>query len=207
VLHFAGHCTYDAKEPARSGWIFSDGEVLSAFELNRIDRIPKFVFSNACESGITPDRSEKRSVGLAPSFAEAFFARGVANFVCTAWPVDDLAARVFALELYARLIGIEPLRADAADAGDTGGGAAGRTPLRGGPQPMYRAMQAARQRIMRTPNGVRTWGAYQHYGNPFFRLFADEPDAADGAEAVEAADTAGKRVRRTGRRTTNSKRR
>src|SRR5918999_5020784 len=79
---------------------------LSANELNRIDRVPKFVFSNACESGITPDRSRERSVDLAPSFAEAFFARGVANFVCTAWPVDDAAARVFALTLYSDLLGI-----------------------------------------------------------------------------------------------------
>ena len=40
VLHFAGHCMYDSAEPAASGWIFSNGERLSARELNRIDRIP-----------------------------------------------------------------------------------------------------------------------------------------------------------------------
>jgi hypothetical protein len=31
-------------------------------ELSRIDHIPKFVFSNACELGITPDRSEQRDL-------------------------------------------------------------------------------------------------------------------------------------------------
>ena len=30
-----------------------------------------------------------------PPFAEAFFERGVANFICTAWPVDDVAAPGF----------------------------------------------------------------------------------------------------------------
>jgi hypothetical protein len=108
VLHFAGHCVYDPSEKAASGWVFSNGERLSANERRRIDRIPKFFFSNACESGITPDRSEKRSVDLAPTFAESFFERGVSNFVCTAWPVDDAAARAFALKLYQGLLGLEP---------------------------------------------------------------------------------------------------
>ena len=54
-----------------------------------MDRIPKFVFSNACESGVTVDDPGAATTGLAPSFAHAFFARGVSNFVCTAWPVND----------------------------------------------------------------------------------------------------------------------
>ncbi|MBK7203234.1 CHAT domain-containing protein [Candidatus Amarolinea dominans] len=101
VLHFAGHCVYNAQTPTRSGWIFTGGQLVTANEIRRVDRVPSFIFSNACESGITPDRSGRRSDLLAPTFAEAFFARGVANFVCTAWPVADLAARDFALTLYA----------------------------------------------------------------------------------------------------------
>jgi hypothetical protein len=172
VLHYAGHCRYDVKDPARSGWVFTGNEILSAHELNRIDRIPKFVFSNACESGITPDRSEKRSVALAPSFAESFFGRGVANFVCTAWPVDDLAARVFALRLYGELLGIKAAEEPAL---------AGRLP--DGPAPMHAAMHQSRLAIMNTPNGMRTWGAYQHYGNPYFRLF--DPEAMKKARRTD----------------------
>jgi hypothetical protein len=162
VLHFAGHCIYDKDRPTSSGWIFSQAkdERLSANELNRIDRIPRFVFSNACESGITPDRSERRSDQLAPSFAEAFFARGVSNFVCTAWPVDDVAAREFALALYAALLGLPK--------GDQGN----RYGL-SGPQPMHAAMREARLAVANSPLGARTWGAYQHYGNPYFRFFDD----------------------------------
>ncbi len=166
VLHYAGHCRFDTDEPSNSGWVFTGGEVLSAHELNRIDRIPKFVFSNACESGITPDRSEKRNVALAPSFAESFFARGVGNFVCTAWPVDDLAARVFSLRLYGQLLGLDPAAGD--DSTDV---EPHPTALSDGPQAMHIAMHHARLAIMGTPNGLRTWGAYQHYGNPYFRLF------------------------------------
>jgi hypothetical protein len=163
VLHFAGHCVYDPQDPAASGWIFTGGERLSANELRRVDRIPKFVFSNACESGITPDRSQERSVDLAPSFAESFFARGVSNFVCTAWPVDDVAAREFALRLYAGLLGLalvdgQGSRYEAVEA-----------------EPMHVAMRQARLAIADTPGGARTWGAYQHYGNPYLRFFAPTP--------------------------------
>jgi pimeloyl-ACP methyl ester carboxylesterase len=152
VLHFAGHCVYEENNPAASGWIFSvkDKLILSAAELSRLDRVPQFVFSNACESGVLPDRAELRNAGLAPNFAEAFFARGVGNFVCTAWPVNDFAARSFAESLYRALLGIK---------GD------GQPP-----QPMYKALQQARIAIHGTAGGVRSWGAYQHYGNPYFKL-------------------------------------
>jgi pimeloyl-ACP methyl ester carboxylesterase len=156
ILHYAGHCMFDKKDPSASGWVFTGGAILSANELNRIDHIPKFVFSNACESGITPDRASKRSSGLAPSFAEAFFARGVANFVCTAWLVDDTAAREFALELYSSLLGIEM---------DNG------KYVKASPKAMHRAMHLARRKIAEQDYGTQTWGAYQHYGNPRLRFF------------------------------------
>jgi len=156
VLHFAGHCVFKARDPAASGWVFSGRQLLSALELTRVDRVPEFVFSNACESGLTPDRAEARSVGLAPSFAESFFARGVANFVCTAWPVSDVGAVTFALALYQQLLGLEP------------DGAGYRTGI---PRVMHEAMREARCATAGVPDGVQTWGAYQHYGNPYFRLF------------------------------------
>ncbi|MCP9493661.1 MAG: CHAT domain-containing protein [Pyrinomonadaceae bacterium MAG19_C2-C3] len=161
VLHYAGHCMYDHADPTASGWIFSDGERLSAKELNRVDRIPKFVFSNACESGITPDRSELRTVELAPSFAEAFFARGVANFVCTAWSVDDFGARLFAKRLYACLLGLQ----ETEDNSNMYERATNLTPV------MHIAMREARRAVAATDFGARTWGAYQHYGNPYLQFF------------------------------------
>jgi len=164
LLHFAGHCFYDKDYPARSGWIFTGGQLVTANEIRRVDRVPSFVFSNACESGVTPGRSGSRSAPLAPTFAEAFFARGVANFVCTAWSVDDLAARDFALTLYAKLLGLEY--------------DAKRGPLidpqsyqASIPQPMHRAMCAARKLISSEAYGGNTWGAYQHYGNPLAQIF------------------------------------
>ncbi len=180
ALHFAGHCMYDPVEPAASGWIFSNGERLSARELNRIDRIPSFVFSNACESGITPDRD--RTADLAPSFAEAFFQRGVTNFVCTAWPIDDLSARTFARVLYGHLLGI------ATDG--TEDGLRYEKALSQEAPSMYVAMRAARRAIADTPNGFQTWGAYQHYGNPYYRFFDLKPTAR--TQAASSSRAAGK---------------
>jgi hypothetical protein len=164
VLHYAGHCFYNDANPSASGWVFGKNEFLTANELNRIDRVPKFIFSNACESGITPERAENRSVELAPSFAEAFFNQGVSNFVCTAWPVDDLAARQFAVTLYSNLLGLsemkdQPNRYERAV---------------NGPEYMHVAMRQARLVIASSAHGVRTWAAYQHYGNPYLRFFDQE---------------------------------
>jgi hypothetical protein len=182
LLHFAGHCVFEwGGDPNLSGWIFNmkNKELLSANELNRVDRIPKFIFSNACESGVTPDRSQDRNDRLAPSFAEAFFARGVANFVCTAWPVDDVAARLFAVTLYSGLLGSEA---------NTDQDALAQAPE---PLPMHEAMKRARLAIARTANGRTTWGAYQHYGNPNFRLFNEQTEST--SQESQAKKSAGKR--------------
>jgi hypothetical protein len=171
VFHFAGHCYFNPNDLMSSGWVFSGGQIVSADLLSRIDRIPKFVFSNACESGVTPDRPEDHSEDLAPSFAEAFFQRGVSNFICSAWPVDDLAARRFACRLYAGLLG---LRIDERPSRTITN--AWRAPF----EPMHRAMLEARLAAIHNGDstidtaGIRTWGAYQHYGEPYARLF-DSP--------------------------------
>lgn len=183
VLHFAGHASYEREREATSssGWVFSKGQRITANELQRIDRIPKFVFSNACESGVTPDRSEMHSEELAPNFAESFFARGVANFVCTAWPVEDFAAREFALTLYASLLGVPQVGTgasaavsvrEASAAAKSATNVTASQPKVSAPQPMHEAMRAARFAVAKLPVGARAWGAYQHYGKPYFRLFA-----------------------------------
>jgi hypothetical protein len=173
VLHYAGHCAYEENRPELSGWIFAKKprELITTYELAKVDHIPKFVFSNACESGITSARSGQRSAGLAPNFAERFFERGVSNFVCTAWPVDDVVARHFALTLYQGLLGLRPKEG-------TEGVYEPAPPL-----PMHIAMREARRSIAKFARGYQTWGAYQHYGSPYLRFF--EP--ASTAEKARAA--------------------
>ncbi len=151
VLHYAGHCLFDAAAPSRSGFLFSGGDVLNASDLGRLDRVPRFVFANACRSGELAPEAVESAAGMAPSFAAEFFNRGVANFVCTAWPIDDSAASHFAASLYASLLG-------AAAA----------------PAPMWQAMRDARRAIAAS----LSWPAYQHYGDPYFRLAGSDREAA-----------------------------
>jgi len=152
ILHYAGHCVYDKADPMKSGWIFTGNTRLTANELRRIGQAPSFIFSNACESGITPDRSELRKAELPVTFAESFFAQGVQNFICTAWPVNDEAACAFAETFYGECLEREGEGAMAA-------------------KPIHAAMRAARTKIIERADGKRTWGAYQHYGDPYARLF------------------------------------
>jgi CHAT domain-containing protein len=170
VLHFAGHCFFDPENVADSGWVFSGGACLTARELNRIDRIPPFIFSNACESGITPERATKRALAAAPSFAEAFFARGVSNFLCTAWQVEDDAALQFATLLYTELLGLQ----------NVNDGKQGRFGN------LAQALRVARAGIFDKQPGVATWGAYQHYGTPSYRFFEA---GTEGTEPTSARST------------------
>jgi CHAT domain-containing protein len=167
VLHFAGHCFFDPRDPTACGWLFQQQPLkfISAKELCRIDRVPKFVFSNACESGVLPDRNAAIHDGIGPSFAESFFKQGVANFICTAWKVDDAAATVFARTLYARLLGLTDAAEQPADLIQ--------------PEYIWRALREARRVTAKEPGGARTWGAYQHYGSPYYTFFARNSGSKD----------------------------
>jgi hypothetical protein len=90
--------------------------------------------------------------------------------------VDDVAAREFAVTLYSNLLGIQTTAADT-------------------PVPMHEAMREARLTIARTPNGRTTWGAYQHYGNPYFRLFNEKPSQKTTSKQKKARKTTRRKSR------------
>lgn len=223
VLHFAGHCSHDPQDPARSGWVFGVDqagreELLTAREIDRIDKVPSFVFSNACESGVSPAQIGNYSPDLCPAFAEAFFRQGVQNFLGTGWPVGDRAARRFAWELYSGLLGVTAIdveskttnNKDKSHNEDTSRNKGTSKPETEQPTvdlnilPISEALQKARETLIAEacrrmcPQGgtvegntheeqttehepdnlhlavehLQTWGAYQFYGNPEFRLLA-----------------------------------
>ena len=162
ILHFAGHTVYERQQPEETGWLFSKGQRFTAAMLERVDRVPPFVFCNSCESGVLPQRVEGRSPELPVTLAEQFLAKGVANFVVTGWPVDDQVARAFAVRIYSSLLGLPSL--------SRGGASLQRTTAPLNPVYIHQAMSQARAAVARLPGGISTWGAYQHYGSPFFRL-------------------------------------
>lgn len=141
VLHYAGHGEYDPLNPTAAGWVLSRDQVLTARDIFRARRVPRLVFANACFSGVIHDGPAFGSVELTrgtATVAQAFFERGVPNYVGSGWPVDDEQAGAFAAAFYERLFAGEAMR---------------------------EALQTARQRIFDESLGS-TWGAYQHYGDP-----------------------------------------
>src|SRR5262249_48732572 len=106
----------------------------------------------------------------------------------SAWDVQDGPARDFAVELYASLLGMTVKRA-------LDGSFDFEANREDGPQPMYRAMRRARRKLLYELSGVSTWGAYQHYGDPYLRLF--DPDVLRTATPPESEDDDEDRPRET----------
>jgi hypothetical protein len=67
---------------------------------------------------------------------------------------------------------------------------------------MHLAMSEARRAIANTDAGVRTWGAYQHYGNPYLQFF----DPARLQPPRNASSTEPKSTRRPTKTRKNTKR-
>lgn len=143
LIHYSGHGDFDEKNPAKSGWIFGKEYVLSAGDIFRARRVPRLIFANACFSGVvrsgkpfTVEESNRSLAGL----VQAFFERGVQNYIGTGWPVDDSAALEFAKVFYKEaLLG-----------NDLGS-----------------SLSKAREAILTSGS---TWGAYQHYGQATAKL-------------------------------------
>jgi hypothetical protein len=164
ILHFAGHGVFDANKPNRSGWVFGQEKgtqellILSAREIFRARRVPRLVFSNACFSAVVnkgrPLSAGEMNRNLA-GLAEAFFERGVLNYVGAGWPVADDPAVEFAKEFYARAItGRSEQELQRLTPESAGNGLQ--------PANLSEALAEARRKIQ---NQGSTWGAYQHYGD------------------------------------------
>lgn len=143
IIHYSGHAMFDADKPNNSGWVFSHEVTLSAREIFRARQVPRVVFANACFSAVTNagrepsvEEANRKLAGL----AEAFFERGVQNYIGTGWAVDDAAAVQFAQVFYKRAM--------------TG-------------KLLGEALADARRAIF---NSGSTWGAYQHYGQSNARI-------------------------------------
>ena len=162
LIHFAGHGVF-AEKPSTdtnapntnvSGWVFGRDEtsgelkILSAKEIFRLRRVPRLVFSNACFSSQIGSNSgsevfkiddNRQSAGL----AEAFFLRGIENYIGAGWQVNDNYAIEFAKTFYAQTLVFRRTLGDA----------------------LGEARKAISSDVIETTLIDSTWGAYQHYGD------------------------------------------
>lgn len=129
----------------RSGVVLSDGLVLSAAEIGLMERVPDVVFLSCCHLGKVGSGAGA-SHRLAYSLARELIEMGVRCVVAAGWAVDDVAAQVFSTHFFAQM----------ADAG----------------APFADAVLSARRQARHECPQRNTWGAYQAYGDPQFRLRA-----------------------------------
>ncbi len=172
LIHFSGHGFYDPKDETNRGWVFGKRKVtenvggveqevekllvISPREIFRLRKVPRLVFANACFSSQTADgnistegtiatsESSKKLAGI----AEAFFARGIENYIGAGWQVNDSLAVKFAQTFYETALTLNSEKKY---------------------NTLSEALKTARQEIKdKIPN--TTWGAYQHYGDASTRL-------------------------------------
>ncbi|MEW6100715.1 MAG: tetratricopeptide repeat protein [Candidatus Omnitrophota bacterium] len=107
IVHFAGHCEYDADNPKNSGWILSDGRFTASDILNMAESasLPALVFSNSCHSAkvglnlVDCDYQQKNY-----SLASAFLFSGVRHYIGAIRKIEDTFSLSFAKKFYTLLI-------------------------------------------------------------------------------------------------------
>ncbi|HLN83936.1 MAG TPA: CHAT domain-containing protein [Candidatus Binatia bacterium] len=146
IIHIAAHGLFDLRAvdgQARSGVVLSDGLLLTAAEIGQMEIVPDLVFLNCCHLA----KMDARPVAynrLAYSVSRELIEIGVRCVVCAGWAVDDDAASTFAEVFYQALLH------DKLEFGQ--------------------AVFDARRETYRKHATSITWGAYQAYGDPGWRL-------------------------------------
>ena len=162
ILHLSGHGVheFEVNDPVRfanstdaektrkyiSGMVIGKDTILTPGDVEQMRWVPELVFINCCHLGkIGPPPNTAYGL-LAANLAMQFIEMGVKAVIAAGWAVDDGAAEAFAEIFYKHMLSGDPFGA---------------------------AVRAAREEIwVRFPN-VNTWGAYQCYGDPGFRLHGD----------------------------------
>ncbi|MEZ5628489.1 MAG: CHAT domain-containing protein, partial [Rhodocyclaceae bacterium] len=146
ILHLAGHGVHEmTSDRGRtvSGMVIGRDAVLTPGDVEQMRWVPELVFINCCHLGKTARSEPARFNILAANLAVQFVKMGVKAVVAAGWAVDDAAANAFAASFYKHLL-------------------AG--------QPFGEAVRAAREEAWTSFPGINTWGAYQCYGDPSYRL-------------------------------------
>ncbi|HHQ13619.1 MAG TPA: CHAT domain-containing protein, partial [Chromatiales bacterium] len=170
ILHLAGHGVYDYRDPSNgagdlvSGMVLGNGMFLTAAEISQMPVMPDLVFINCCHLGRDRAPEDGFETGLRPNLLAASLAtqliqEGARCVIAAGWAVDDRAALRFAEVFYQRMV------ADNARFGS--------------------AVLDARRAVFRDQPDSNTWGAYQCYGDPNFRLRASTTGGSGNRMAPE----------------------
>lgn len=159
IVHIASHGQFVPDDPASSGIVIGSDRYLTATTVNQMPTVPELVFLNCCHLGrLVDDQSAGNLHRFAASVSQALIGIGVRAVVAAGWAVHDRAAAAFAQSFY-----------DAMVQGHAYG----------------EAVRGARWRAHDADGGTTaTWGAYQCYGDPSFRLRTQQEQSLQPPPAV-----------------------
>jgi formylglycine-generating enzyme required for sulfatase activity len=126
-----------------SGMVIGPETFLTPGDIEQMRWVPELVFINCCHLGWVEGSVPKHANQLAANLGEQFIRMGVKAVVAPGWIIDDAAGGAFAEGFYSRML-------------------AG--------QPFGEAVRGTREEVWLRFPAVNTWGAYQCYGDPDYRL-------------------------------------
>ncbi|MCY7352167.1 MAG: CHAT domain-containing protein [Cytophagaceae bacterium] len=150
IVHLAGHGVFSNDPDQPTGMVIGPNAFLTPAYIDQMSNVPELVFVNCCYLGQTDGTAEEYNRSrfrLAANIGTQLIEIGVKAVVVAGWAVNDSAALEFAERFYQAMF-----------EGDNFG----------------EAIQKARRAIFEN-YGPRnnTWGAYQCYGDPFYKLSND----------------------------------
>jgi CHAT domain-containing protein len=146
IIHLSGHGIFNQDQSKGSGMVIGKDMYLSTREINQMSTVPELVFVNCCHIGKISGMAEElyqQRYKLAANIGTQLIENGVRCVIAAGWAVDDNAALEFANVFYDRMFG-----------GYTFGD----------------SVKEARRLVLEKYSNTNTWGAYQCYGDPFFRF-------------------------------------
>jgi tetratricopeptide (TPR) repeat protein len=146
IIHLAGHGVFNKDTPEASGMVIGENVYLSTREIAQMSTVPELVFVNCCFLGKTDGTAEeyyRNRYKLAANIGVQLIENGVKAVVVAGWAVSDDGALDFTEQFYTAMF-----------AGYNFGD----------------AILKARKFIYEKYPGNNTWGAYQCYGDPFYKL-------------------------------------
>lgn len=150
ILHLAAHGVFNQEigDTRQTGMVLGDDLYLTPGAVNQLHSVPELVFMNCCFLGQIDPTVEKDVSGryheLAANLATQFIKIGTKVVIAAGWAVDDAAASTFARTFYSQML----------DENAT----------------FIEAVRIAREQTFGAHPATNTWGAYQAYGDPNFRL-------------------------------------
>ena len=147
IIHLAGHGVFKYGPNRSTGMVIGNDTFLTPAQIAGMSSSAEMVFVNCCYLGLMDRESEERSQyrnKFAANIGTQLINNGARAVIVAGWAVDDAAALEFSKQFYENMF--EGL---------------------GFGEAVKRARKAIYQEFGRRTN---TWGAFQCYGDPFYRI-------------------------------------